>query len=115
MPPLEHLPSSLSCAFHCDLSHHLGAVQQELEQAPELKSGLHLWPRKSSDPKLFTLLLLLLEMFASPGNFPFTALTSNAPAWHKAISRYLVAKLWLQQPRVGSAVGSGRMVCAPMQ
>lgn len=112
MPPLEHLPSSLSCAFHYDLNHHLGAVQQELEKASELKPGLHLWSGKSSDHKLFTLLSLLLEMFASPGNFPFTALTSNAPAWHTAISGYLVPKLWLQEPFVGStAVGSGRMMC----
>lgn len=56
MPLLEHLPSSLSCASHCDLSHRVWAIQQELEKASEL----NLWLRKSSDHKLFTLLSLLL-------------------------------------------------------
>lgn len=56
-------------------------------------------------------------MFASPGNFPFTALTSHAPAWHKAISGYLVPKSWLQIPFLGSptVVGSGKISCARAQ
>lgn len=60
MPPLEHLPSSLSCALHCNLSHQLWADQQELEKVSELKARLNLWPRRSSDHKLFPLLSLLL-------------------------------------------------------
>lgn len=116
MPPLERLPSSLSCAFHCDLGHQLWAVQQELEKVSELKPGLNLWSRKSSTINCLLCYHCFLEMFAS-GNFPFTALTSNAPAWHKAISGYLVPEPWLQMPFLGSpaVVGSGKIRCAQAQ
>lgn len=58
-----------------------------------------------------------LEMFASLGIFPFTALTSNAPACHEAVSGYLEPQSWLQIPFLGgSAVeGSGRIPCAQSQ